>query len=385
MRHYFSILLLALTAAQTVQATTYTVAPDGSGDFPTIQAAVDAVQDGDIIQLADGTFTGAGNHDVDYRGKNITIASQSGNAQECIIDCEHRGRGFLFQSNEGPQAILRRVMITMGHPNESSWPYGRGGAVACLGATPTIEGCVFYDNIGPEAGGAIYCNGGTITLAGCRFEWNRTAIGVGRWGGAIACWRSSASLNDCTFYLNTAVSGGDLCLKGGSSATVRGCTLVWSVVFDGGPGIYCENSSLSVDGSTLCISGIALASGSAAFLTNTIVAFAYEEAGVRCDDPGSSATLTCCDVFGNQGGDWVGCIETQLAGAGNLCADPLFCDPEDLDFTLQSGSPCAQGNSPECGQIGALPVGCGSTPVLPMSWGRLKALFRMSIEQPTRP
>lgn len=385
MRHYLPILLLALTAAPTVQAATYTVAPDGSGDFPTIQAAVDAVQHGDIIQLADGTFTGAGNHDVDYRGKNITIASQGGNAQQCIVDCEHRGRGFVFQSNEGPQAILMDVMITRGYANEVSSPPGRGGAVACRGSTPTIERCVLYDNTAMEAGGAIYCSSGNITLAGCRFEWNRTAIGPGRWGGAIACWRSSADLYDCTFYLNTAVSGGDLCLKYGSSAAVSECSLVWSAGLGAGPGIFCESSSLLVDGSSLCISGIAVAGGSEAFLANTIVAFALQEPGVRCEDPSSSVTLTCCDVFGNHGGDWVGCIETQLGVRGNLCVDPLFCDPEVLDFTLQSVSPCAQGNNPVCGQIGALPVGCGSTPALPMSWGRLKALFRMSAERPTSP
>ena len=47
--------------ATIVWATTYLVNPEGTGDFPTIQAAIDAVVDGDIIELNDGTFTGDGN------------------------------------------------------------------------------------------------------------------------------------------------------------------------------------------------------------------------------------------------------------------------------------------------------------------------------------
>ena len=55
---------------------TYIVKPDGSGDYPDIQAAVRATSDGDTVLLASGTFIGPGNRDVDYLGKQITIRSQ---------------------------------------------------------------------------------------------------------------------------------------------------------------------------------------------------------------------------------------------------------------------------------------------------------------------
>jgi pectin methylesterase-like acyl-CoA thioesterase len=54
-------------------ASVYVVRPDGSGDFPTIQAAIDAAIDGDTVELADGTFRGDGNRDPDYLGKAITV------------------------------------------------------------------------------------------------------------------------------------------------------------------------------------------------------------------------------------------------------------------------------------------------------------------------
>ena len=47
-----SAVLLTVIAAEPVTATTYVVAPDGSGDFPTIQAAIDATVNGDVIGFA---------------------------------------------------------------------------------------------------------------------------------------------------------------------------------------------------------------------------------------------------------------------------------------------------------------------------------------------
>jgi hypothetical protein len=60
---------------------------------------------------------------------------------------------------------------------------------------------------------------------------------------------------------------------------------------------------------------------------------------VFCDQ-GGSAVLSCCDLFGNAGGDWTGCSATQVGINGNFSADPMFCGAQDEDFSLQSGSPC---------------------------------------------
>jgi hypothetical protein len=88
--------------------------------------------------------------------------------------------------------------------------------------------------------------------------------------------------------------------------------------------------------------------------------------------------LTCCDLYGNAGGDWMQDIADQYGIRGNIRADPLFCDPLFGDFTLHEDSPCAPFTPPneECDLIGAWPVGCGPTAVHSVTWGRLKSLFR---------
>lgn len=70
--------------------------------------------------------------------------------------------------------------------------------------------------------------------------------------------------------------------------------------------------------------------------------------------------LSCCDLFGNEAGDYVGCIADQYGIRGNISADPLFCDPANGEFGLEPESPCAPFSdpNPECDRLGAWPVGC---------------------------
>jgi len=68
-------------------------------------------------------------------------------------------------------------------------------------------------------------------------------------------------------------------------------------------------------------------------VANTIIAGSYDGPAVSCEN-NSDATLTCCDLYDNSGGDWVGCIADQLGVDGNISADPLFTDHIWGDFTI---------------------------------------------------
>ncbi len=42
-------------------------------EYETIQAAIDDCDDGDVVIIAEGTYRGNGNRDIDFRGKAITV------------------------------------------------------------------------------------------------------------------------------------------------------------------------------------------------------------------------------------------------------------------------------------------------------------------------
>jgi predicted outer membrane repeat protein len=347
------------------------VKPDGTGDFPTIQAAIDAAEDDDLIILADGTYTGNGNRDIDFRGKAIRIRSLSLDPDSCIIDCQggfgEPHHGFVFHSGERPESVLEGVTIR----NGIAWgvaPVGHGGALSCDGSSPTLIDCVFFGNFGSaRGGGAIYCTDSSPTFLNCRFIFNfcygSESAGGAMWcdnsdptfvgcvfagnraanGGALMLSNSNATITNCTFLGNSAASAGPFPRAGAialvaASPRIRNCTFYWNWRGTGGA-IMCSNSSEPT-------------------LEATVIAFSYGAAmGPLSCIHDSNALLTCCDIYGNEGGDWIGCIEEQLGTNGNISADPLFCDPENGDFHLRPESPC-QPDSSECGLIGAWPVGC---------------------------
>lgn len=142
MHRFVLIGSLVFGLAAVAAADTHVVKPDGTGDFPTIQAAISAAANGDIIQLTDGIFTGDGNRDIDFQGKAITVRSQSGDPANCTIDCEGSVSdphiAFYFRSGEGNSSLLEGITIING-----MWEYLGPLAIHILHADPIIVGNVF--------------------------------------------------------------------------------------------------------------------------------------------------------------------------------------------------------------------------------------------------
>jgi hypothetical protein len=74
---------------------------------PTIQAAIDRTKNGDTVLVANGTYKGKGNVNLNLRGKSIIVKSKFG-ARYCIIDCEENegSRAFLLTSGETRNSII---------------------------------------------------------------------------------------------------------------------------------------------------------------------------------------------------------------------------------------------------------------------------------------
>jgi len=455
-----------------LQSPTHRVKADGTGDFATIQEAIHAAADGDTIELADGTYRGEGNRDIDFTGKAIVVRSEGRHPISCVIDCEGSSsdphRGFHFHSQEGPGSWLEGLTITRAYI-EGNWPEGGGGGILCANASPTIADVVlsgnsatqgaglccyngaspvltdvtFAGNAAVYSGGGVYCSFSSPTFTQVDFSGNSAAD----YGGGMSGYQSSVTLTHVTFTANSAAYGGGLDLNT-SSSNLTDVTFFQNVAGLSGGGLHSwgissptltdvvfqENSSVAPGGGMACaspshptvtdvtfwgnssqMSGGALAMwstgdfssvlfransagetggalycsyrsspelanvtfygndaplggalscdwGGSVSLANSIISFSTTGEAAYCDHSRGtcSASLTCCDLYGNAGGDWVGCVAGEDAANGNISQDPLFCNPASGNFYLQASSPCAPFSAPNdgCDLIGARPVGC---------------------------
>jgi predicted outer membrane repeat protein len=226
-------------------------------DFNDIQTAIDVSNNGDMIIVADGTYTLDGNRDIDFSGKSVTVRSENG-PNDCIIDCngtqdEHH-RGFYFHSGEEANSIVDGFTIKNGYASEGGGIYCQassptiknckfsknsadgndygGGAICSVDSSPAVTNCTFDENTTYEGcGGGIcnYNNHNDIVIADCTFTKNASFGVDGGCGGAIYNWQADGILTvaNCTFIENTAISsqgggGGGMCIVSGSP-TVTNC------------------------------------------------------------------------------------------------------------------------------------------------------------------
>lgn len=395
-------LALALWA-HGASAATHIVRPDGTGDFSTIQQAIAASDEGDTVSLANGTFRGDGNRDLDFLGKAITVASESIDPSQCIIDCDGSidapHNGFTFRSGEGPASLLQWIKIVNGFAV-------RGGGVSCIDASPTIRGlvlhndsaedgggiscersspsiefCIFIENFVVNDGGGILCgvdfgDGSSPSIRNSTFSGNDARAGGGihcrysipsivgctflentaETGGGLSCYFANPAIDICLFQANEAAFGGAVSCENSSGAVLTSCTLVKNRGVDRGGGVYSRDSI--------------------PIIQRTIIAWSTAGQAVYSPEGGMIPELSCCDLYRNSGGDWVGAVGGQRDTNGNIGVDPLFCSRLLDNFTLGMASLCAPPQSGSCGQIGAFGVGCTEVPIARTTWGSIKSSFR---------
>jgi parallel beta-helix repeat protein len=296
---------------------------------------------------------------------------------------------------------------------------GGGGIGLCCTSAGTINNNTISDNEAYSMGGGIYCNSGTITTISDNIINRNRASGAFSYGGAICCNESDPPITNNIVNGNSADNGGGISCRTGSSGLIDNNTISGNSATNSGGGIHChDNSNPTINGNTISnnssdaggginlgnsnatishnvltknqvlyeggalslwvcsnpvivsntfVSNTAGYGGGAMFICNSsptidkcLVAFNNGSGAITCATgcPPSSPDLFCTNVFGNTGGDWVGCIAGQAGINGNLSLDPLFCDTASSDYSLFVLSPCAPANN-SCGVlIGALDVGC---------------------------
>jgi hypothetical protein len=280
-------------------------------DFPTIQAAADAAAPGDTVVVADGVYKGAGNRDVDMRGKALVIRSANG-PDHCVIDCEgsydNPHRAFQFSSGESRAARVEGFTIRGGAtPPGAIADTFNGGAILVVDSSPTIAGCTFVENTCGCWGGAVYARGGSPLIESCLFLENTADDD----GGAFFCWSGASPT-----IVSSAFVGNRATVQGGAIANFGGGVQPFELL----------NVTIAGNGSLV---GSAIASWGPTTIESSII---WANTGSSAQITGSGdLSVTYSNV---QGG---------LPGLGNLNVDPLF---EKDGYHLASDSPCANAGSP---------------------------------------
>ncbi|MBN1630357.1 MAG: DUF1565 domain-containing protein [Thermoleophilia bacterium] len=306
--------------------------------FPTIGEAIAAATATDTIRVSEGTYC----YDETFplRLHSGAVLLGAGAVETTIMPPESDLRVLeAGPADDFAQPIVRAVQIYRG-----SAPLSGGGmAISRSGSvyqsyTPgwLFQDCEFSQS-SAEYGGAVFVGQSRVAFSGCRFYYNEASS----CGGAVVT-TGPVEFADCIFAWNSAENDGGAIWRQLGPLAVDGCTFHGNSA-EFGSGI--TNSEWDT--------------GSSVAVERTIVSGGLRGEGIR--DDAQSLVLSCCDLYGNQGGDWVGSIASQADTAGNFSAPPDFCytPPVAMDgyFMLSDESPCLPGNSP-CGElVGALGMG----------------------------
>ncbi|MBN2226550.1 MAG: VCBS repeat-containing protein [candidate division Zixibacteria bacterium] len=303
---------------------------DGSAGNPyeTIQHAIDQSADGDTVLVHDGTYDGVGNREIDFSGKQIIVQSENG-PEVTIIESKTNPFTYeliYFQNDEDTLTQLQGFTIR----------YGKRG-IRIDGASPKIVDCNITVNIGLFSdGNGVYITNGSPHFLHCEFDTNGCFDPA--YGAAITCNTGDPVFDSCLFIGNGASvsdATGAMAFYN-SSPVLRNCT-------------FSHNSNPG--------SNIFKANQSDINMVNCILAYSDSDDDAVVCYSGGTVNLSCCNIYGNTGGDYVGCLVGQEGINGNTSADPLFCNTANSDFHIKYGSPCAPVNNSCHELIGALNYG----------------------------
>ncbi len=327
---------------------------------PTIQAGINAATDGDTVLIADGTYTGSGNKEIEYFGKAITVISENG-PEACIIDCQNSGRGFYFRGGEGNGSVLDGLTIRNGYVS-GGYVSNRGGGIR-IGSvsSPLIRNCKIKQNKATGSGSGIYVassatvfencvisfnegsgmyldgsSGGPLTVTGCTFESNLT---FGFYGGTVNMTGCSirnnmqtgvqcqGTVHNCVFTGNQGATGAGLTISGGS---VTNCTFSGNASASVGGAIYCNPSGTIVIGGSPgagnTFSGNSAGSGADVFCNvneSVIVNARYNTFSGSCYSDYQVSPQEAFDLTGCASGETLINQDVYVSTAGDDAADGL--------------------------------------------------------------
>ena len=356
------------------------------GDHSSIQDAIDAASDGDMVCVDSGNFFG----NLDFSGKAIHVQGQGPSSS--VIDGTFSGPAVQFVNNEGSDSILEGFKLMHGESMAGGGLYvlssaptlidlliednvaDQGGGAYLDYASPTLTDVTIHDNDATDNGGGglflyfshptlqhvtITGNHGTYAGGGAYLHESDPVLddvviddndvdpnddGSGGHGGGLYLYYSEPVLANVAIVDNlAAVYGGGVYVHT-ASPTFENVTIAGNVTSGGGGALYMNYADPTLTNVTLAGNEAATAGGGLFLADSDPTLYNVIIAGNSAPGWGGGAiylysgspSLFYCDIWDNSPSDYYG-IADPVGTFGNIGVDPQFLDtsaPSALDWDL---------------------------------------------------
>jgi len=337
------------------------------GDQPTIQAAINATHNGDLVVVSPGTYL----ENIDFLGKAITVKSASGPART-TIQGNSGNVTVRFSNGEQGNSVLKGFTLSGGglplttgvlilnssptvlgnHIRDNHWCDGAG--ISVTGGSPIIQKNVITNNFHDQCSGGIG-GGGIAIIGGANAQIIGNVISGNDGGNGFGGGGISLDVAGTPIIMNNIIRNNTVETSGGAITTFNGtdALIIQNLIYNNhagqGSGIYFLVPS-GAHGPTLVnntiIGGTGSAQGTAVFASgfddqvqfyNNLLIGTKGQNAVYCDGTYdvTPPTFTNNDAFTNGGTGLAGTCAGQANTNGNISVDPQVS----RNGKLSGGSP----------------------------------------------
>ena len=319
------------------------------GYFDTIQAGIDASEDGDTVLVAPGEY-----QRTTINVPNIVLGSlilTTGQAEyiDSTIITDDNGP---LMTVSGNGALIRGFTIRDGNGGYA------GGGIDCRD-TPIFEDIVVTDCYADQLGGGASIRSGHPVFVRCKFINNgRRGGSFTRRGGAICLERggTAATLEQCVISDNHAGGGGGIYVFDNGELNLNQVLFADNSVPEPGIGsaLFLISAAATLNKVTM-VNNIAPDENAGALhamqncniTINNSIFFDSTDPQIAITDGNTEGDIDYCNIEGGIEGINIPEENNIQFGDNNINEDPMFIDPDEGDFHLNEDSPCIDTGDPD--------------------------------------